>query len=317
MPIPNRLSSRAVPWVGTVAVCFAVLMGIVILVMASMQQGLVTWFAPAGFSRSLLLSAAGTSGCAACLVAIFVVLWRIGRRHRFARVASGGAVVLEFALALPIALVLSLIMAQSALLMAGNFCAHYSACCAARSASVQIPLEVSDDEPANFLDEGHRSIKLDRVRDAALWAVMPTCPSKSFVGTDSKGDALAEGLDEFFASYGRSTPWWVSAEYLGRKFAYAEQYTDVTLMQRVDSTSEDVEYTELGLPYTYGDHEEVRVDVDHAFYLAVPYAARIFAALNSGTELSFGRGEYGLEIRASCSITNEGARDYIEVETFD
>ena len=201
--------------------------------------------------------------------------------------------------------------------MGGNLCVHYAAYCAARSAIVQIPLDVSDDEPANVLEDSYRSAKLRRVRRAALWAVMPVCSPSPLLETDPRGQALAEGLDEFFATYRQTPPGWVAGGYLARKFAYADRCTDVTMMQRVDPAEETVEYIELAYPYTYTEHEEIRVEVDHVFYLAVPYAARIFAAFDGGTDLDLGAGQYGLEIRASCSMTNEGARDYIEVETFD
>jgi len=277
----------------------------------------LSWLAQAGRSRTFLLAATLMLGCGACLLVLAAVLWRIGRPYRTARSAAGGAVVVEFALALPIAMVLSLIMAQSALLMSGNLCVHYAAYCAARSAIVQIPLDVSDDEPANVLDDGYRSVKLRRVRSAALWAVMPICPASPLLDSDPRGQTLAEGLEEFFGAHWQNPPAWVGSGYLGRKFAYADEYTDVTMMRRIGGVGETIEYVELTYPYTYMAHEEVRVEIDHVFYLAVPYAARIFAALDGGTDLDLGAGHYGLEIRAACSMPNEGARDYIEVETFD
>ena len=78
----------------------------------------------------------------------------------------------------------------------------------------------------------------------------------------------------------------------------------------------------MSSPYLYGEHEEVRVKVEHTFYLAIPYAARIFheiadrAPPNDGRELSFGSGEYGVVIRAASSMVNQGVQDYVEVEEF-
>jgi hypothetical protein len=58
------------------------------------------------------------------------------------------------------------------------------------------------------------------------------------------------------------------------------------------------------------------VAVRHTFYLAVPYAARIFAMFPGGVKLDFGDGEYGTVIPASCVLPNEGVQDYVDIEMF-
>ena len=66
----------------------------------------------------------------------------------------------------------------------------------------------------------------------------------------------------------------------------------------------------------YDQHEDVKVRVTHRFYMAVPFVARLFRALGDEDvrELSFGRGEYAMVIRAPCTLTNEGVQDYVEEE---
>ena len=69
---------------------------------------------------------------------------------------------------------------------------------------------------------------------------------------------------------------------------------------------------------SYGDEEDLTVTVSHTFYLAVPYGGRLFALMDSGNavDLDFAPGEYGLIIRATSTLTNEGAPDFIEPESF-
>jgi len=276
------------------------------------------WLIDAVTSRLFVLCAAVCLACIIALAALTWVLWLCGRGHRRSVDAEGGQIILEFALALPIALMLVLVMVQSSLLMGGNICVHYAAYCAARSAIVQIPDDVWPAEPANFVIDPDASAKLHRVRLAAVWAVMPvSCSSKKFPPGDAY--SLVDGLRRFFERYDRQAPGWARSDYLGRKMGYAERYTGVTMLRR-DGQDErgGVRYRELVYPYTYGEHEEVRVAVDHTFYLSVPYAGRVFASLDAedGRKLEFAPGEYGIVIRSACSLTNAGVRDYVEVETF-
>jgi len=276
------------------------------------------WLIDAVTSGLFVLCAAVSLGCIVALAMLTWVLWLCGRGHRRSSDAEGGQIILEFALALPIALMLVLVMVQSSLLMGGNICVHYAAYCAARSAIVQIPDDIWPAEPANFVIDPDASAKLHRVRLAAVWAVMPvSCSSEKF----PTGDAylLADGLRRFFERYGRQAPGWARSDYLGRKMGYADRYTRITMLRR-DGQDERgrVIYRELIYPHTYAEHEEVRVAVDHTFYLSVPYAGRLFAALDAkdGRELDFAPGEYGIVVRSACSLTNAGVQDYVEVETF-
>ncbi len=278
------------------------------------------WLVRAVTSSGFLISAAITFASAAALLTVCWALWQAGAAGRQRRDGQSGAAVLEFAMALPIALVLVLIMTQSSLLMGGNLCVHYAAYCAARSAIVQIPRDLSLSEPPNVVTDLAGSSKRNKIKLAAVWAVMPvSSSSKQFPPGNG---SITDDLKSFFKDSGvdeNDMPGWLSSGKLGRMMNYAEKHTQIELMQRVDmGQDEPPEYHTLSYPYIYGEHEEVRVVVRHKFYLAVPYADRLFYQLGEakGYGVDLGDGYYGLIIDAATSLTNEGTQDYIEIEKF-
>jgi hypothetical protein len=225
------------------------------------------------------------------------------RVHHSATRRRAGTATVEFALALPIALGLGLVMVQSALLMVGNLCVHYAAFCAARSAIVQVPLDRSPDEGPNVVADDPGSAKRRRMADAAAWAALPVSTSHPDA-PDGDAFALVGGLDEFFARYGRPTPAWAGRR-LGRRMRYAQDHTRVTMLPPAGGVA-------------YGPAEDLSVFIEHTFHLSVPYASRLFELLSGGdgVELAFGRGQYGTQIRARCTLTNEGVQDYVDIEPF-
>jgi hypothetical protein len=262
------------------------------------------WAPGAMASPLFLVCAAVALGCAAAAAWLGAGLVVMGRRARRPGTAEGGAMV-EFALVLPFLLMIVLLMVQSALLMGGQLCVNYAAFCAARSAVVQVPADFGRSEPPN--DPGPR--KMARVRLAALWAVMPV----SYGGYEQQstdGPALREGLEQFFASYGQDAPGWVD-DRLARKLGYAERYTDVSL-----SPEQTQDYPLDDEPYTgYAANADVRAEVTHTLHLAVPFAARIFAAGEDGVELP--GGEYGMAMRTRCTLINQGEQNYVDVESWE
>ena len=256
---------------------------------------------PLMLTCALVLLASGT-----LFAVLAAVLWRAGRSWRGRPRGQEGAAMIEFALALPIMLLLSLLMAQTALLMVGNLCVHYAAFCAARSAIVNVPKDFGDSEPRNYVQNGSDPLgKLQRIKMAAAWALMPvSCGSRDLQPSDV---VLPEGLSRFFSVQGLSPPGWID-ERLARKFGYALTHSEVTLRPpHVDGNDEDDYYDEA---------EDLQVTVTHILYLPIPGAAKIFAAFPGGVKLSFGRGEYGTEVSASCTLPNEGVQDYVDVEHF-
>jgi len=260
-----------------------------------------SWFLRAVTSRLFLFCGLIALLCAAGLAAIGRMLWAIGARARPARRGEQGAAILEFVLVLPFALMLILIMVQSMLLMTGNLCVHYSAYCAARSAIVAIPDDLSPAEPPNELGPPDASGKIRRIHLAAVWALMPvSCGSRDIA--EAEVGELTDGLDRFFSSYGKETPPWVHA-YLGRKMRYADENTLV----EIEPPEEDE---------TYAHNEDIGVKVTHTFYMSVPYANKLFSYASGGVELDFAAGEYGMVMRATSYLTNEGVRDWVEIEKF-
>jgi hypothetical protein len=262
------------------------------------------WAVVAMTSPLFLTCAAIALGCALLAAWLGAALAAIGRRARWPGTAEGGAMV-EFALVLPFLLMIVLLMVQSALLMGGQLCVNYAAFCAARSAVVQVPADFGRDEPPNA--PGPR--KMERVRLAALWAVLPVSDG-GYEGQSADGRALRDGLERFFAAYGQDAPGWVD-ERLARKLAYAEQYTDVAL-----SSEQTQDYPLYDETYTgFAANTDLRADVRHTLRLSVPFAARIFAAGDDGVRLPGGR--YGMEMRTRCTLINQGRQDYVDVEIWE
>jgi len=253
-----------------------------------------------GFIKYTLI----TIALAAALCVMCHILWRIGARARTRRRSEEGGALIEFALVLPWAMALLLLLAQSSFLMVGHLCVQYSAYCAARAAIVAIPDDLArfGGEAQNYVElDPDSSVKQRRILRSAIWAVMPVSCSTS---DQQKADLpeLVSGLEEFFTAYGESTPGWVKAN-LQRKWQYAKDHTFVELAPPVSGD-------------LYGEAEDIQVSVRHTFYLGVPVARTVFAALDDGVELDIGIGEYGLIMRATCALTNEGVQDYVDEETF-
>ena len=265
------------------------------------------WLLRAVTSRLFLLCAALLVVCGAIFSALAAVLWQAGRPYRGQPRGQDGVAIIEFACALPFMLMLSLIMAQTSLVMVGNVCVHYAAFCAARTATVTIPKDFGENEPRNHLKENtDASGKLHRMKMAAAWAVMPvSCDSSQISGA---GDSLPNGLSRFFSVQALEAPAWVDAR-LARKLSYALDHTELSILPPVVTEDDDDEL--------YNEHENLRVTVRHTLYLAVPYAAKLFASFPGGVEMDLGGAtEYGSVVTASCSLPNEGVQDYVDIEKF-
>jgi Flp pilus assembly protein TadG len=302
-----------------------------VLIVGVVQLGLAAnrrpWFAQALTSRMAWISEGIFLVTLAILCGVCWLAIRRARQWRQRHAHAGGAVIVEFVLVLPIALMLVLVMVQTSLLMVGNICVHYAAFAAARAAIVQIPYDYtvedgvqqyySHEGPNEVFDWGQpNALKLEKIRAAAAWAMMPVSCSSMNGGTD---DGLQADLKTFYDAYARVAPNWVDQKYLGSKWSYANAYTDAKLLVRSAPDNPDSDYREMNFWKVFQPAEEVRVQVEHEFYLSVPYANRFFFALLKGDsrELDFGEGQYALALRAEVSLTNEGVRDFIVEENFD
>lgn len=270
------------------------------------------WLLQALTSRLFLSCAAVLVVCAVLLSVIVATLWHAGRPYRTAGRGEQGVAILEFAMALPFLLLLSLLMAQASLLMVGNVCVHYSAFCAARTAIIRIPQDYGASEPRNLILDGDGdddTTKKYSVKLSAITAVLPvSCGSEDIMPAGAGGDAYVNGVTRFLSLQGLEQPRWADAR-LSRKLAYAADHTEVAIDPPIARPGDDDDGS-------FEDNENVRVTVNHTFYLSVPTAARIFGLLPGGVDLEFGSGEYGTVITASYAMPNEGVQDYVDVETF-
>lgn len=286
-------------------VCVFAVPVVIVLIIASgplATGGRGHWLAAAMTSRIFVISAMIAFGSAAVLAMILSMFVRLTAARRQVRTGEDGAVIVEFALVLPFALFVVLMMVQASMLMGGSICVNYSAFCAARSAIVTVPYELSGDEPWNIVtDDPDASGKMARITNAAVWAVTPvSCGYSKYPETDATD--LINGMDRLYSQYDRDMPHRIS-DGLPRKLAYAREYTEVELELPGDDEQ-------------YGPSEDLRVKVKHTFYLAVPYANWVFSKLEDGVELDFAPSQYGLNMYAHCRLTNEGEQDFIEIEEF-
>jgi len=268
------------------------------------------WLADCLTGKLFLTAGLVLVGSTALLTIVLAVLWQAGRANRRRPGPQEGTVMLEFALALPVALVLVLIMAQSALLMVGNICVHYASYCAVRSAIVNVPIRLGPfDNPIeaeNVLNGStpQSSEKMRRIYMAAVWAVLPMSCSSTDVPEALEAPVLRVGLESYFTRYGGTTPYWATA-LLGRKLSYALSHTSVELEPPADGQK-------------YAAREDIEVRVRHEFYMAIPYANKLFAALGDADNirLPFGQDEWAMVMYARCRLTNEGEQTYVEKEIF-
>jgi hypothetical protein len=259
------------------------------------------WIVRAIRSPLFVACAAVAAACAALLAVMGAMLVRVGACQRAGRGGEDGSAVLEFALVLPIALTIVLVMVQAALLMGGTLCVNYSAYCAARSAVVHIPADRSPSEPPNELLGEEQSGKHQRIRMAAVWPLVAVSSGSEDVPAGDDGGLIA-AADRLFALYGHDTPGWID-DRIARKLSYARRYTSVEVAPPAEGT-------------TYGENEDIHVTVRHTFCMSVPYAGWLLAKIAGGTELPIGDGEYGMEMEAVCTLTNEGVQDYVDRERF-
>lgn len=261
-----------------------------------------TWWQTALTSRLGVWSAVALVILAFFAVALVVMIWRLGRRERAGRKLlpdTGGTVTIEFALVLPILLMLIMVLAQTSMLMGGNLIVHYAAFAAARSAIVQIPYN-HPGEPANTYN-GKNGTKYGYIFHSAVFALAP-------VGGQGGGSTLSAqyegGLNQFYNGMGMAPPPWIN-KLAGERVAYAQANTEIALL-KADDSGDPAAATEVSGPIQALDPLMVRVQ--HKLNLGVPYANRFFA------DGSTDSGRYTL-VTALMPLTNEGILDTMPPET--
>jgi Flp pilus assembly pilin Flp len=273
-----------------------------------MVAGQTGWLSAAFRSEMFVRFGLISIGCVGGLLLVTVALARMGRRlmrRRNLLADNRGTATLEFALLLPVALTVVLILIQSMLMMTATVVVNYAAFSAARAAIVWIPRDLAGvngvdgyrPEPHNVLVDptDGDSYKFERIKLAAAYACMP------IAGVDDSGqgpDTMAKvvnGIRNEFESVGMEVPNWVG-KLAGGKFGYAWQYTTVEFVNWTPTKG------------AVKERADVVVKVEHDYHLSVPFAANLFGQ-------SSGHG-YISKVSATYALSNEGLSDEILEDEF-
>lgn len=230
---------------------------------------------------------------------------RTGHRGRCAG-DERGTVMIEFALLLPVAMFLVLLLVQVTLLMVGRAFVHYSAQAAVRSATVQVPRDLGDmpGQQPNWIHTGRGDAKFDAIHAAAAQAIIPV--SGRIAGTGDDAESYAGAMADYFQRSGRDVPRWVDT-LLAERHRYAMQHTEVDLLRVEQSPGGTIAYRALGrgMAHAYAPREPVAVRVTHRLVLPVPYVKMMFAdgSIGEGATAS-----HYTTVVARSTLNNKGDR---------
>jgi len=246
------------------------------------SQATLAQTAPRGWWWDTLLSGPALTLLAVaggCVLLLVLMGWRLRRlsapvraARRAKRGGESGVATIEFVLIAPFLLTITLILIQTMLVFTGLFYVNYAAYAAARSAIVYIPADMGVDGP-NMLTPVEGRLKYDRVRAAAIIAVMPVSGQEA--GGLLSAPAVVAALNDYYAQQGRSAPGWVDNLAQGR-LNYAAQHTTLTLMTVEDTGNGRLRFDDIVGGVEVGAKDAVAVEVEHEFALTVPVASQIF-----------------------------------------
>jgi len=257
----------------------------------------------------------------ACLVGCTLVTFILGcvlisarPRQRPLWQGEAGALSEELVLIFPFFLLFLAITIQVIILMNARLVVNYSAFVAGRSASVWIPsstgsesansIALSSQSPANGAQTSTLTsspgAKLDRIRNAAVLACAPISPSYfswllawarsvqfngQTIGTGSSGinyiKSQLNSVGSIFPQQGAAgaivslIPQWV----------YSSQFTQIWLNDQPNAAS-----------LAFAPYDDIKVTVQHDFYLAVPFVGRALSLVNLSRSYSqeLGQKTFGL-----------------------
>lgn len=189
---------------------------------------------------------------------------------------ESGASAVEFVLVLPALAVLLLMILQIALVVQAKFVVNYAAFCAARSAIVVIPESVSISRPPesrNHLDNPETSEKVEIIHRSAALPLTAISPLPGFNGATglpvlTNSDPIADLVK--LAPFDVGPRSMMGQVMLRAPYAYYPENTTVKVL--------DVEGNEA---HDFRDHDWVTVKVSYRYYLAVPFAKRLFGTAYS------------------------------------
>lgn len=216
------------------------------------------------------------AGCLLCVLICMVLLYRFSSFGVRSMTSETGSATLEFALIIPMLLFCTLMLAQTTLLMGGNIFVHYAAFAATRSAITTLPLNYTDTgESRNYLLLPNGA-KKEHIRQAAIFALLPVA-GRIQDSTTSGTEALVNGFESYYELLDKTPPAWING-FLAERLNYANRHTDISFSRVVTESEDDLNWVSLeeGM-YQFGPREPISVQVEHDFYLAVPYVRYFFA----------------------------------------
>lgn len=278
--------------------------------------GVAEWWSAAWTGSAMVRYALAAAVGSLVLSFLGRVLWRTRRRDVVAQPCSlaalprrvwarlndeGGVATIEFALVLPTAMFIFLILLQTVLMMSAQVFVHYAAYAATRAAIVVLPDGREGGGGEMTADE--ESPENQQIQRAAAFAVTPICGRL----TDTSGDPsrFAGDLGGVFEAYGQDTPKWVSTFAAGR-MAYALRHTDVRLMETTVNSEGAVNFYPVNganPSVRLRPKDPVTVLVSHRLHLSVPYASALFS---DGKHDTLGGSTAYANVRAHCTMTLEG-----------
>lgn len=193
---------------------------------------------------------------------------------------ESGASAVEFVLVLPALAVLLLMILQIALLVQAKFVVNYAAFCAARSAIVVIPDDVPGSrppEPRNRLGNPERSEKIEIIHRSAALPLTAISPVPGFSGATgwpvlTNPDPIADLIK--LAPFDVGPRSMMGQVMLRAPYAYYPENTEVKVINAQGNEGGD-----------FLDHDWVTVKVSYRYYLAVPFAKKLFGTAYSGNPL--------------------------------
>ena len=186
---------------------------------------------------------------------------------------ESGSSAVEFVLVLPGLAMLLLMILQIALIVQAKFVVNYAAFCAVRSAIVVVPDEVSR-EQRNQVGNHETSEKVEIIQRSAALPLTAISPLPGF--SIARGVPVLEN-PAVIADLIKLAPFDVAPDsmmgqvMLRAPYAYHLENTAVQVL--------NVQGTEGG---NFLDHDWVTVKVQYRYYLAVPFAKKLFGTAYSG-----------------------------------
>jgi hypothetical protein len=216
-----------------------------------------------------------------------------------------GASTMEFLLVFPFLLMLLLVILQVALLVQAKLVVKHAANVAARSAATTIAARASSSggqfEDRNQINQDDPySPKKAMIRWAAAFACLSISPVLNAEVLRTTGTIPDPNLIVPMQQVAMLFPASINGENISQQLLSRAHYAYDRENTQVEILGENGEYKEA-----FRDHEKITVRVTYRYYLAVPFANRLFGRSYDGAGMLSRSGWY-LPITEQSSVINEG-----------